>query len=78
MTLAFPEIDFVLDPGDVVLRQEETPRIELGTMEATQNEICLTMACGRGGCHGSEKGGERGCCMQRVEEGKEGATVVRD
>jgi hypothetical protein len=80
MTLAFPEIYFVLDSGHVVLRLEETLRIEWGTMEVTQNKIYSTMACGNGGCHGSEGGDEWGCCMQRVEVEvrEDDGTVVRD
>ena len=77
MTLAFPEIYFVLDSKRVFLRVEETLRIELRTMEATQKEVHLTMACGNGVHHESEEGDEWGYCIQRVEV-EEDATVVQD
>ena len=77
MTLAFPEIYFVLDSGRVVLRREETLRTGQGTMETTQNKIYSTMACGNGGRHGSEEGDEWGCCMQRAEVEVGEGTVVR-
>ena len=82
MILAFPEIYFVLDSGHVVLRLEETPRTEQGTMEATRNTIYSTMVYGNGGCHGNEGGDEWGCCMRHVEveveAGEDDGTVVPD
>lgn len=77
MTLAFPEIYFLLDSEHVAPRLMETLKDELGTKVATQNEVCLTMAYGKDGCHGREEGDGWGYCMQCVE-GEDAATTVRD